>query len=398
MSKATTSTKKEVERRDVRQEVTDSILRRLEEGTMPWRRGWKDAEREGPMMLPRNGETGKMYRAGNRLSLLAVMHEYGYSDPRFFTFKQLQALDAGPEKGSRGYPVEYWDKLQFWKRRDCQVLSGSTPVQVMDVRKEDGRTIATIGPDRRDVHAVYLTVNGPDGRPMSWSQAERDLDVLYSRYSIVFNVAQCRGLEKYLEANPLDLPRRSEVQLDQALERVVKGMESTGLRIKFEPQNRAYYRPSADMIMMPEQSQFADIREFRSTLLHELGHATGHESRLAREGIVNSDGFGGPKYAKEELVAELTSAFMAAETGIERIDDQHASYISSWLEALKSKDGKHILFEAAREADKATDYMLERSLEREKTVEHGREQEAEKPDVERSASTKKSREAVDLER
>lgn len=397
MSKATTTPKKEVERRDVRQEVTDSILRRLEEGTMPWRKGWKDAER-GPMMLPRNGETGKMYRGGNRLSLMSVMHEQGYNDPRFFTFKQLQAWDAGPEKGSKGYPVEYWDKMPFWKRRDCQVLSGSTPIQVHEVRQEGGRTIATIGPDRRDVHAVYLTAKGPDGQPMSWSKAERELDVLYSRYSIVFNVAQCRGLEKYLEANPLDLPKRSEVQLDEALAGVVKGMESTGLRVKFEPQNRAYYRPAADMIMMPEQGQFGDIREFRSTLLHELGHATGHESRLAREGITNGDGFGSPKYAREELVAELTSAFMAAETGIERIDDQHASYISSWLEALKSKDGKHILFEAAREADKATDYMLERSLEREKTVEQGQEQEAEKPEIEQPVMAKKAREAVDLER
>lgn len=152
------------------------------------------------------------------------------------------------------------------------------------------------------------------------------------------------------------------------------------------------------MIMMPEQSQFADIREFRSTLLHELGHATGHESRLAREGITNGDGFGGPKYAREELVAELTSAFMSAETGIERIDDQHASYISSWLEVLKSKDGKHILFEAAREADKATDYMLERSLEREKAVEQNKEQEAEKPEIEQPVMAKKAREAVDLER
>lgn len=391
MSKTTTP-KKEVERRDVRQEVTDSILAKLEAGTMPWRRGWSDAER-GPLMLPRNGETGKMYRGGNRLSLMSVMAEQGYSDPRFFTFKQLQNLEAGPEKGSKGYPVEYWDKMPFFKRRDCQVMVGSSPVQVHDVRQEGAQTIATIGTDRRDVHAAHLDVRGPDGQVMRWRQAEKELDVLYSRYSIVFNVAQCRGLEAYLEANPLDIPKRSEVQLDQALAGIVKGMEETGLRVKLEPQNRAFYRPSADMIMMPEQGQFADIREFRSTLLHELGHATGHESRLAREGITNGDGFGSPKYAREELVAELTSAFMSAETGIERVDDQHAAYIGSWLEALKAKGGKDLLYEAARQADKATDYMLERSLEREKVVEQ--EQPAE---VARSTPANRARETVDMER
>lgn len=389
MSKSS-APKKETERRDIRQEVTDSIMRKLEEGTMPWRRGWEDAEQQRPMLLPRNGESGKMYRGGNRLSLLSVMHGHDYSDPRFFTFKQLQAHEAGPEKGSKGYPVEYWDKMPFWKRRDCQVMVGGNPVQVHDVRQEGSQTIATIGPDRRDVHAVHLDAKGPDGRTMRWRQAERELDVLYARHSVVFNVAQCRGLERYLEANPLDIPKRTEVQLDRALDGIVHGMEATGLRVRFEEQNRAFYRPSSDMIMMPAPKQFQDAREFRSTLLHELGHATGHESRLAREGIVSGDGFGGPKYAREELVAELTSAFMSAETGIDRVDDQHAAYIGVWLEALKSKDGKHVLFEAAREADKASDYLLGRSLERGKSVEQDQEQGA--------APAKKAKETADLER
>jgi len=393
-----TETKAKVERRDVRQEVTDSIMKRLEQGVMPWRRGWIDTEQQHALMLPRNGETGKMYRGGNRLSLLSTMHEQGYADPRFFTFNQLRALEAGPEKGSHGYPIEYWDKMPFWKRRDCQVLVGTHPVQVHDVRQVGAQTIATIGADRRDVHAVHLDVKGPDGQIMRWRQAEKDLDILYARHSVVFNVAQCRGLERYLEANPLEIPQRSEVQLDQALEGVVSGMKATGLQVRFEDQNRAYYRPSADLIVMPKPDQFPDAREFRSTLLHELGHATGHESRLDREGITSSDGFGKEKYAREELVAELTSAFMSAETGIERVDDQHAAYIGHWLEALKGKEGKHILFEAARDADKATDYMLERSQEREKAVEQDKGPEAEKPGPEQTAPAKRPREAVDLER
>lgn len=367
MSQAKTAN---TDRRDVRQEVTDSIIRRLEQGVMPWRRGWRDAqESDLGLLLPRNGISNALYRGGNKLSLLTVMHAEGYRDPRFFTFKQLQSLDAGPQKGSRGYPVEYWDKMPFWKRRDCVVMLGSTPVKVHDVQRVDGRAIATVGDDRRDVHAAYLNVRAPDGAMLSWQQAERTLDVLYSRYSVVFNVQQCRGLEKYLEQHPLDIPKRSEMELDEKLKDIVSGMEKTGLRVKFEPQNKAFYRPSADMVMMPLREQFDDVREFRSTLLHELAHATGHESRLNRDGITKSDGFGSPRYAREELIAELASAFMSAETGIERVDDQHAAYIQSWLTALKGKDGKHLLFEAAREADKATDYLLDRARELAQEVE-----------------------------
>lgn len=359
---------KEFEKRDVRQEVTDSIMAKLEQGVMPWRRGWSDAESEPqPLMLPQNGESGKTYRGGNRLYLMHVLQSQGYDDPRFMTFRQLRAWEAGPEKGSRGYPVEYWDKMPFWKRKDVDVMLNGQKVQVLDVRSEGPAPVAVLGPNRREAYTSHLDVRSPEGRMMRWDQADRTLSVLYARHSVVFNLEQCQGTEKYLETHPLNLPKRSEVQLDAAMDGIVKGMESTGLKVRFEEQNRAFYRPSADLILMPDPKQFGDVREFRGTLLHELGHATGHASRLGREGIVDGDGFGGQKYAQEELVAELTSAFMAAQTGIDRIDDSHASYIGHWMEALKAKDGKHVLYEAAREADKAADYMLDVSQERQQS-------------------------------
>jgi len=376
---------KEFEKRDVRQEVTESILAKLEQGVMPWRQGWTDAEPK-PLMLPQNGETGRAYRGGNRMYLMHVLHERGYDDPRFMTFNQLRAWEAGPQKGSRGYPVEYWDKMPFWKRKDVDVTLNGQKVWVQDVRSDGVTPVALIGSDRREVFTSHLDVRSPEGRMMRWDQADRTLSVLYGRHSVVFNLAQCQGIEKYLEAHPLEIPKRSEAQLDASMDGIVKGMEATGLKVRFEEQNRAFYRPSADMILMPDPKQFEDVREFRSTLLHELGHATGHASRLNREGVVAGDGFGGPKYAREELVAELTSAFMAAQTGIDRIDDSHASYIGHWLEALKAKDGKHVLYEAAREADKAADYLVEASMAREQSQDRR---------VERGDA---KREPVDLER
>lgn len=122
---------KEKQARDVRQEVTDAIVKKLEAGVMPWRRGWSSAEQaKDALLLPRNGETGRAYRGGNRLYLMTMMQEKGWSDPRFMTFNQLQKLDAGPRKGEKGLPVEYWDELPFWKRRDVDVLLCGEKVKV----------------------------------------------------------------------------------------------------------------------------------------------------------------------------------------------------------------------------------------------------------------------------
>lgn len=350
---------KEKQARDVRQEVTDAIVKKLEAGVMPWRRGWSSAEQaKDALLLPRNGETGRAYRGGNRLYLMTMMQEKGWSDPRFMTFNQLQKLDAGPRKGEKGLPVEYWDELPFWKRRDVDVLLCGEKVKVHAVDPQ--LKIATVGDDRRDVHTQSLFVQGPAGQVISWGAAERSLNLLFAKYAVVFNVGQCRGLEKWLEQNPIEKPQRTEIGLDETLSKIVAGMEKTGLVVKHEPQDSAFYTPLTDRITMPRPQQFHSVAEYRSTLLHELGHATGHEKRLAREGITKIAPFGSEIYAKEELVAELTSAFMAAETGIERLDDSHASYIDLWLKALKGQNGKHVLFEAARDAEKATDYLLDR--------------------------------------
>ena len=125
-----------------------------------------------------------------------------------------------------------------------------------------------------------------------------------------------------------------------------------------QPQNRAYYSPTLDTVVMPERRQFESPGAYRSTLLHEIAHATGHPKRLGRE---LGGGFGSEGYAREELVAELSSAFLSAATGIQRVDDSHAQYIGSWLKALHGKDGKDELYAAARDANKATDYVLARA-------------------------------------
>ena len=339
------------EKRDIRQEITNGIIEQLEKGVMPWRKNWQNV---APPALPANGESGRAYSGGNRVGLMVAMHERGWEDHRFLTFQQLRKLDAGPGAGERGTPVEYWEKRDFWKRKDCVVLSDGKPVKVLDVAPNmmvstsDGRT----RPSR------VLEVKGPDGSLMPWAAADARLSVMIGRHSTVFNVAQCDRLGAWLEANPISREPKEEPELDAELEKILRGMKKDGLTVQDQPQNRAYYSPTLDTVVMPEQRQFESAGAYRSTLLHEIAHATGHPKRLGRE---LGGGHGSESYAREELVAELSSAFLSAATGIQRVDESHAQYIGSWLKALHGKDGKDELYAAARDANKATDYVLARA-------------------------------------
>ncbi|HAV9324102.1 TPA: DNA primase, partial [Escherichia coli] len=121
------------------------------------------------------------------------------------------------------------------------------------------------------------------------------------------------------------------------------------------PQDRAFYRPDTDRIVMPLSSQFDSVADYWTTLLHELVHSTGHEKRLRRAGISSFAGRKSPEYAFEELIAEMGSAFLCAHLGIAG-DVQHESYIDGWLNVLKSD--KKALFRACRQAREASEYLL----------------------------------------
>ncbi|MGC9216976.1 ArdC family protein, partial [Acidithiobacillus sp.] len=170
----------------------------------------------------------------------------------------------------------------------------------------------------------------------------------------VFNLDQMDGV-------PHREPRAPATtkEMHDRMQSLVKGMQADGLRIETGG-DRAFYRPSDDRIQMPRPEQFQSLPHYYSTLLHEMGHATGAANRLNREGITGKDaGFGSPSYAREELVAELASFFAAAETGIPRQpDDQHAAYLQSWSKALR--EDPNALFKAAKDAGKAVDYLLEK--------------------------------------
>ena len=158
---------------------------------------------------------------------------------------------------------------------------------------------------------------------------------------------------------PLNAASGQVVYLDapDTIQRQVFGeLPADPVSVIHRHQDRAYYRPGVDHIMMPEAAQFDSAEDYYSTLLHELVHSTGHASRLAREGIVStSRKFGDPVYGFEELIAEMGAAFLCAELGIHG-DLQHESYIASWLQTLK--EDNRAVFRAARFAREAFEYLV----------------------------------------
>jgi antirestriction protein ArdC len=124
----------------------------------------------------------------------------------------------------------------------------------------------------------------------------------------------------------------------------------------------AYYTPSLDQVTVPEMKTFRSIESYYSTLFHECGHSTGHESRLNRKDNKQVVKFGDPIYAQEELVAEMTNAFLGGETGVtsEVEADQRVAYIQSWLKALRND--KKMVVMAAAQAQKAADLILDRKV------------------------------------
>jgi antirestriction protein ArdC len=166
-----------------------------------------------------------------------------------------------------------------------------------------------------------------------------------ARHYPVFNAQQIDGLPK------LDLPKKEEWKAIKAGERIMK---KSGAVIKYGG-DRAYYAPNFDFIQLPEREDFFNAAMFYSTACHELAHWTGHSSRLNRPGCKTDRS--SDEYAREELIAELASWFVSAETGLPFDPSQHAAYIKSWLRALK-KD-KNEIFRSASAASKATDYLLQ---------------------------------------
>ena len=177
----------------------------------------------------------------------------------------------------------------------------------------------------------------------------------FLKYYRVYNVEQCENLNhsrieevrkiEKLKFNPVD-------KAEEIYNGYIGKPELTFI------ENKAYYSPLTDKINMPKKENFKGVPQFYSTLFHEMIHSSGHEKRLARAEIVETNFFGNHDYSKEELTAELGAAFLCAHSGIDNTLENSTAYIKSWLKVLKSKENSKWVIEASAKAQKAVNYIL----------------------------------------
>ena len=176
--------------------------------------------------------------------------------------------------------------------------------------------------------------------------------VPYLKYYNVFHIDQCEGIKaKHIQ----DMPNKAKA--DVTAESIITGYTTReGITLEHVKGDRAYYNPLDDRIVLPQMNQFTDTAEYYSTAYHEMVHSTGHAKRLAR--LDATAFFGSESYSKEELVAEIGSAFLLHRTGLENAGSfrNNTAYIQNWLTALKND--KRFIVSAAGKADKAVEYIL----------------------------------------
>ncbi len=292
------------EKLDVYGIITERMISLLETGVIPWHKPWKATGNDSTM--PRNFVSKKAYRGVNVFLLLCSQFEC----PFFVSYKQATELGGNVRKGEKGFPVVFWNWFG---------------------KKVDGKPVF-----------------GPDGRPEM---------VPFLRYYTVFNLEQTEGIawEKPVSApdapefNPLaecetivaNMPKRPEIRHGGA---------------------RACYSPALDFVGMPLKESFDNPPAYYSTLFHELTHATGHKTRLARkeicgEGAEAIAAFGDANYSREELVAEMGAAFLCGFAGVVNSTlENSAAYCAGWIKKLKGEP--KLIVTAAAQAQKASDFVL----------------------------------------
>lgn len=273
-------------------EITADIIKQVESGAMPWIKPWKASNAIGSN-LDRNIVTQKPYQGINRFLLGMIGMMRGYNTPVWGTFNHWQGLGATIKKGEKG------SKIVFFK-----------PVA--------------------------------KGQPDAEGNEAKGYAVLKSYY--VFNVDQIDGItiktQEPIVTKPFDA-------IEAAEHRIVQ----TGAKI-FHGGDSAYFMPSRDIIQLPFPHDFSAPCHYYATAFHELGHWTSDKARCDRD--ISKGRFGNPEYAFEELVAELTAAFLCQDYGIAG-ELRHAGYVANWLKAMREES--KAIFKAAALAQKAADYI-----------------------------------------
>ena len=300
-------------RKTVREELADKFVGILEsDKPLQWVKEWST----GGYSAPYNGQSGRKYNGVNRFVLMFQAMDKGWTDPRYYTFHQIDKLEGCHVRaGEKATPIEYWYVYDMKEKR------GLTFSEYERLRKEN--------PERKDSEFRIST-----------------------RSMYVFNAAQVEGLE------PLKQEERY-LEEDRLAEEAVHTMSENMEVPLVYGGDEAYYKPATDTIHLPPKESFFTTAAYVGTALHELAHATSAPSRLDRPiaGYLEDP----DKYALEELRAEIASTFASGELSVDIPDEvtqNHLAYVSSWLSQIK--EDPNVLFTAIKDADKIADYLIDK--------------------------------------
>ena len=292
-----------------REQLVKMYLDALKENKIPWRERWYSD-------LNKNGVTNTEYRGVNQLILSYVAYKEKYKDNRWLTYKQIKENNykITNAKG-KGVPIEFWS--------------------VYDIKNK-------------------IRLDFPTYEKIIEKTPERKKDFkVFCNTTYVFNASLIEGIK------PNEKNKRNTIPTNIYFKRLI-----SKLHIEYKEEgNEAYYIPSKDTIVLPPSSNFFDKYSYYATQLHELSHATGHSNRLNRNLNIQNK----KDYAREELIAEISSSFLMQKLNVKVHEDDynnHKSYIQSWILLLEDKPNE--LFKAVGEANKICDYLDSKVKNKEK--------------------------------
>jgi antirestriction protein ArdC len=305
-------------RTDVFEKINNLVIEGLKKDGMAWFKPWKGGQENAPFNL----HTKRYYNGFNIFMLNFVMRTEGYEHNQWLTFKQISDKGGKVIKGSKSTEIYFW-QIGYLDNKTKKYVASNMVKKINPAEQFEGK----------DRYRKTFSV----------------------RFYKVFNVAQTEGIEPMVKEEVV-----TEVvnEPNEVAEALVKNYveKQNGFKI-LHRENSAYYSPTRDIVNMPMLKSFVDADSYYKVLFHELAHSTGHKSRLDRKSLKGVAKWGDNTYAREELVAEISSWYLVGLLGLNPKDNEANSqaYIKGWCKNLKDEPKECVY--AMQQATKVIDYI-----------------------------------------
>lgn len=326
---------------DHAKELVDKLISYMEKGKLPWHKPWT------PLPPPQNGITHYVYDPFNQFVLSLKMMEQNSSDPRFYTFTNIDSQKYWwLRKGAEPIYIRSIFKKELNQTEDDEL--DNEELEKEDELREDNviyRTKWTAMYHASDIR-IYPALLDENGEEIT--KVKEVINPFTGKKEKIYKPV----LDFSQDPDLLPVPEIPTYVHEEIYEKAEQIIAASGANIFTEKIDRAFFSPMKDEIHVPVKEHFERLEDYYGTLLHELTHWTGHHTRLDRDltGL-----FGSVKYAREELVAELSSVFLSQSANVPVNFENNAAYLQNWIGAMK--EDPQFLFSVVADAEKAHDYL-----------------------------------------